>query len=174
MNKDKHDYIIPEWLSDEQKLIILWLPLSEWNNKFTKSLIKKLIIFPNNKCKFNIVWSTRNIRSVFQIKNNVKHYSSVVYEGACLCGENKRNKSVRNVVLRWAEHEDPNKQSEPAKHLKYFPDHQFEWKVLIRALWIHEKKETFRGVLIKSVNPSINAQLDTELLDLFRNDVTWS
>ena len=39
---------------------------------------------------------------------------------------------MRNVVLRWAEHEDPNKQSEPAKHLKYFPDHQFEWKVLTR------------------------------------------
>ena len=30
-------------------------------------------------------------------------------------------KTVRNVVLRWAQHEDPNKQSEPAKHLKFFP-----------------------------------------------------
>ena len=27
----------------------------------------------------------------------------------------------------------PIKQSELAKHLKYFPDHQFEWNVLTRA-----------------------------------------
>ena len=40
---------------------------------------------------------------------------------------------MRNAVLRWAEHEGPNMQSEPAKHLKCFPDHQFEWEVLTRA-----------------------------------------
>ena len=113
-NKDEHDYIIPEWLFDEQKLIILRLPFSVSNEKFTKSLIKKLVIFTNNKCKFNIVWNTRNIRSLFQIKDKVKHYSCVVYEGNCSCGENYVSESVRNVVLRWAEHEDPNKQLEPA------------------------------------------------------------
>ena len=37
------------------------------------------------------------------------------------------------LFLRWAEYEDPNKQSEPAKYLKYFTDHQFEWKVLTRV-----------------------------------------
>ena len=47
-NKDKNDYIIPEWLFDERKLIILRLPFQESNEKFTKSLIKKLI-FANNK-----------------------------------------------------------------------------------------------------------------------------
>ena len=47
--------------------------------------------------------------------------------------ENYVGESVRNVVLRWAEHEDPNEQSGSAKHLKYFLDQQFEWKVLTRA-----------------------------------------
>ena len=47
----------------------------------------------------------------------------MVYEGNCLCGENYVGESVRKALLKWAEHEDPNKQSEPAKHLKYFPDH---------------------------------------------------
>ena len=64
-NKDKYDFIIPEWLFDERKLIILRLPFSESNEKFTKSLIKKLVIFTNNKGKFNIIWKTRNIRSIF-------------------------------------------------------------------------------------------------------------
>ena len=67
----------------------------------------------------------------------------MVYEGNCSCGENYVGESVRNIVLRWAEHEDPNKQSEQAKRLKYFPDHQFEWKVLTRA---PEEKENFRCI----------------------------
>ena len=53
---------------NKPKLIILWLPFSESNEKFTKNLIKKLVIFTINKCKLNIVWNTRNIRSPFQIK----------------------------------------------------------------------------------------------------------
>ena len=105
-NKDEDDYIIPEWLFDERKLIILRLPFSVSNEKFTKSLIKKLVIFTNDKCKFNIVWNTGNIRSLFQIKDKVKHYSCLVYEGNCSCGENYVGESVRNVVLRWADNED--------------------------------------------------------------------
>ena len=144
----------------------------ESNEKFTKSLIKKLVIFKNNKCKFNIVWNTRNIRSLFQIKDNVKHYSCVFYKSNCSCDENYVGESVRNVVLRWAEHEDPNKQSKPAKHLKYIPDHQLGWKVLTRAPEYTRKRKTLEALLVKSLNPSLNEQLDTELLVLFRNDVT--
>ena len=54
-NKDEDDYIIPEWLFDERKLIILRLPFSVSNKKFTKNLIKMVLIFANNKCKFNFV-----------------------------------------------------------------------------------------------------------------------
>ena len=70
---------------------------------YKKSYQKARSIY-NNKCKFNIVWNIRNIRSLFQIKDNVKHCNYVVYEGNCLCGENYVGESVRNVVLRWAEH----------------------------------------------------------------------
>ena len=47
-NKDKNYYIVPEWLFDERKLIIIRLPFSESNEKFTKNLIKKLVILTNN------------------------------------------------------------------------------------------------------------------------------
>ena len=55
-NKDKDDYINPEWSFDERKLIILRLPFSESNEKLSKSLIKKPVIFAYKKCKFNIAW----------------------------------------------------------------------------------------------------------------------
>ena len=54
-NDYKNDCTISEWLFDERKLIILRLPFSESNGKYTKNLTKKFVIFTNNKCKFNIV-----------------------------------------------------------------------------------------------------------------------
>ena len=65
-NKDKNDYIIPKWLFDERKLIILILPFSVSKEKFTKNLIKKPVIFAINKCKFSIVWNTIKSRPLFQ------------------------------------------------------------------------------------------------------------
>ena len=62
---------------------------------------------------------------------------------------------MRNVVLRWTGHEDPKKQSEPDKHWKYFPDHQFEWKVLTRAPEYSRKRKILEAFLIKSTNPSL-------------------
>ena len=40
-------------------------------------------------------------------------------------------KTKRNVINRWNEPENPNKDSEPAKHLFQNPDHVFQWKVLV-------------------------------------------
>ena len=51
---------------------------------------------------------------------------------------------------------DPNKQLEPAKHLKYFPDHQFEWKVMTRAPEYTRKKKMLEAFLIKSIDPFLN------------------
>ena len=67
-NKDKTNYIFPRWLFDERKLIILRLPFSESNEKFTKSLIQKYVKFTNNKCKFSFIWNTRNIDNYLKLK----------------------------------------------------------------------------------------------------------
>ena len=74
-SKNKNEFIITEWLFDERKLIILRILFSESNEQFTESFIKKIVIFTNNKRKFNIVWNTRNVRSLFKIKGNLEHYS---------------------------------------------------------------------------------------------------
>ena len=96
----------------------------------------------------------------------------MVYEGNCSCGENYVRESMRNVVLRWADYEDPNKQLETAKYLKYFPDNRFELEVLTRFPEYTRRRKILEAFLIKSINPSLNESLDLELLVLFRNGVT--
>ena len=77
----------------------------------------------------------------------------------------------------WAEHEDPNKQSElfflqSEIFLQCFPDYQFKWKVLTRDPEYMKKRKILEALLIKSISISLNEQLATELLVLFGNGVT--
>ena len=80
-------------------------------------------MFTNNKFKFNITWSMRKIRSLFPLKDRVKHVSCEV---VCLCGETYIGEAERIAEGRWSEHNAPYKYSEPAKHLKSNPSHHFE------------------------------------------------
>ena len=36
----------------------------------------------------------------------------------------------RNVTIRWGEHSDISKNSEPTKHLNQFSEHRFNWKIV--------------------------------------------
>ena len=49
----------------------------------------------------------------------------MIYKGACFCPESYIGETVRNVEIRWQEHEDTHKDSEPAKHLKNNPTQSF-------------------------------------------------
>ena len=72
-------------------------------------------MFTNNKFKFNITWSTRKIRSLFPLKDRVKHVSCVIYHGVCSCGETYIGETERIAEGRLSEHNAPSKNSEPAK-----------------------------------------------------------
>ena len=54
------------------------------------------------------------------MKDKASHVSSVVYEGKCNCGKNYIGETGRNVTVRWDEHSDIGKNSEPAKHLNQY------------------------------------------------------
>ena len=74
-------------------------------------LVIKIESFTNGKLKFIVRWSTGNIKSLFPLKDRVKHLSCIIYEGKCLCGK-----------------------SEPAEHLADNKSHMFTWKVLEKHL----------------------------------------
>ena len=78
----------------------------------------------------------------------------------------------RNVETWQNEHENPNKDSEPAKHLTKFPDHKFDWKILLTAYTNAKLRKILESSMIALKQPSLNKQLDFDQLILFKNGVT--
>ena len=91
-------------------------------------------VFTNYRVKFNIVWSTRKIKSLFNNKDKLGHYSCIIYREICSCGADCIGETVRNARLRWNEHENgTDKNSECAKHLNENDNHEFKWSILSLA-----------------------------------------
>ena len=51
------------------------------------------------------------------------HQARKIYKGVCSCGEGYIGKTIRNVEVRWDEHNNPMKKSNQSKHIKDNLDH---------------------------------------------------
>ena len=80
-----------------------------------------------------ITWKTRNIRFLFSLKDKNDYKSFVVYKGDCSCGSRYIGETKRNAEVRWNEHNNPTKSSEPSKHLRSNINHYFTWAVISNA-----------------------------------------
>ena len=78
----------------------------------------------------------------------------------------------RNVQVRWYEHENPDNLSEPARHIKNNITHAFTWKVLSNAPEAEKLRKYLEAFLIAINKPSLNRQVKSSELVLFRNGVT--
>ena len=154
-NNVDEELMIPRWLFDERKTIAINLPFSNKNEHFSKKFCEKLDFYTNGKVKFNIIRATRKIKSLFKIKDNVKHLSFVIYQGICSCGNNYIGETIRNAVTRIDEHEQPNGKSEPSKRIKNNPGHKFDWMILSRAPSPRLKRKILEAYFIKQLNQSI-------------------
>ena len=121
------------WKKKHEKTIYIRIPFCQSNEHYALKFIRKLESFTKEKYSFVIIWKTRNIRALFNLKDKASHVSSVVYEGKCNCGKNYIGETGRNVTVRWDEHSDIGKNSEPAKHLNQFPEHRFNWNIVRRV-----------------------------------------
>ena len=138
------------------------------NEKYTK-----LFLFKENKFTFLILWKTRKLRSLFQLKDKVdsKHCCNVVYEGTCSCGNNYIGITDRNASLRFDDNNNPKKNSEPAKHIKRNEGNVFTWKIVCKTSKHKLKGRILEPFLRKLKNPSLNNQLDSFQLKSFQNGI---
>ena len=117
--------IIPECLFDQRKKVLFKLSYCPSGERDVKRFIDKIKSFTNGKLKFIVLWSTRNIKSLFPLKDRVTHFSCVIYEGKCSCGRRYIGETIRNSDVRWGEHKSTTGKSEPAKHLADNKSHMF-------------------------------------------------
>ena len=171
-NKDKEDTIIPPWLFDDRIKLCIRLPYSPGNEVDVKRFIRNLETFTQDRFSFIIIWSTRNIRSLFPLKDRNIHPSCVIYEGTCSCGAKYIGETERNAKIRWGEHEKKDGTSEPAKHLKGFPTHHFTWRILARASRHWKRRKILEAFFITINKPKLNDQVEHSSLFLFRNGIT--
>ena len=82
------------------------------------------------------------------------------------------DETKRNVEIRWEEHSDINKISEPSRHLKSNPTHAFAQKVLMTAPINDRVRKNLEVSFIALSRPSMNEQIDAKKLLLFRNGIT--
>ncbi len=170
---NEDDLIIPEFLfKDPKKFILIELPYCEKNEELSKRFLQKLKLFTNDKIDFAIKWSTKKVKQLFSAKDKNPHPACKIYEGICSCGVNYIGEPERNVITRWLEHENTKKNSEPAKHLHKFPNHKFTWKVIANAPKKTALRKNIEASIIAIRNPSLNDQLSSNRLFLFRNGVT--
>ena len=94
------------------------------------------------------------------------------YAVLCFCQESYIGETVRNVEIRWQEHEDTQKYSELEKLLKNNPTHSFTWKVLLPASSIRRIRQNMEASIIALKRPSLNERVESKKLLLFRNGVT--
>ena len=75
-------------------------------------------------------WKTRNMRSLFPLKDKNDYKSCVIYKGDCSCVSRYIGETKRNAEVRWNERNNPTKSSEPSKHLQSNIIHYFTWTVI--------------------------------------------
>ena len=80
-----------------------------------------------------IMWETRNIRSLFPLNDKNNYKSCVIYKGDCSRGSCYIGETKRNAEVRWSEHNNPTKSSEPSKRLGSNSNHYFTWCVISNA-----------------------------------------
>ena len=99
--------IIPEWLFDEKRVLTVRLPFCPKNEEESKVFIRRLEKYTAQEFTFKIIWNTRNIRSLFPLKDKVTHRSCCIYEGTCSCGEQYIGETNRVSEIRWNEYFAP-------------------------------------------------------------------
>ena len=163
-------FIIPTSLFEIAKpLIFVEIPYCELNEIKSKHFLKKFHKFTNNS---DVTWKTRNIRSLFSLKDKNDYKSCVIYKGDCSCGSRYIGETKRNAEVRWNEHNNPTKNSEPSKHLRSNINHYFTWAVISIAPKNAKTRKNLEASNIALWKPDFNEQKDFERLVLFRNGVT--
>ena len=176
--EDKKELIIPPKffpMTSYEKLpfVLIDVPFCTKNEFMMKHFLEKLNTFTSSNFDFAINWKTKKVRQLFSLKESNPYPACRIYEGQCnQCNVNYIGETVRNTQVRWSEHEDPDYNSEPARHIKANPGHSFTWRILCIAPTNEAKRKFLEASFIANRKPILNEQVDFKRLMLFRFGIT--
>ena len=114
----------------------------------------------------------KKVRSLFVLKDHVVHKANVVYKGTCSCSKLYVGEAKRNTEVRWKEHCSTKKTSEVGDHLLMNPGHTVNWEILTNAPKQVNKRKILEVFYIRTLQPTLNNQLNTKRTLIFRNGIT--
>ena len=150
------------------------VPFCEKNEKIARQFLQKLNEFTGKNYIFTIVWITRKIKTLFKIKDEIKHKANVVYRGTSQTNPEDSYIGETTLIaqLRWKQHEDANHDTAPSKYLRENVNDEFNWEILSMSPsnWLNRK--IHEAFFIQKHKPTLNRQVEHKKLILFRNGVT--
>ena len=176
INKEKmddDDLLIPEYFFECPKpFILIEVPYCPENEKLSHHFLSKFKQFSDNRFTVSIKWKTKRVKNLFNLKSKNPHPACKIYLGVCSCEESYIGETKRNVETRWGEHNDPRGSSEPSKHLYQNPGHKFQWNIIMNASTNSRIRKNLEASWVALKKPSLNNQVDSKKLILFRHGVT--
>ena len=135
-------------------------------------MLNKLHKFLNDGFRVVIKWKTRNIRSLFPLKDKNDYNLCFIYKGNFSCVSRYIVEARRNAELRWNEQNKATKSSEPSKHFRSNIDHCFPWAMISNPPKNVKTVKNLEASYIALWKPDLNEQRDFEILVLLKNDLT--
>ena len=111
------------------------------------------------------------MQTLFHLKDKKLYPTCKIYYGVCECEENITSAKQKETTTRWSEHDNPNKDSEPARYLNKLINHVFSCKILCHTSKKFDICKNQELIFIALVKPSLNEQKNFECLILFRNGI---
>ena len=155
--------------SVKKKIVLVEVPYCLKNESSSKQFIKKFDKFTNYTFNVRIKWLAKKIKTLI---NKSLHQACKIYKGVCSCGEIYIGKTIRNIEVRWDEHNNPMKKSNPSKYIKDNLDHVFNWLVLANGPKNMLQRKVLEVYYIVLEKLTLNEQLEPGRLNLFQNGVT--
>ena len=163
-NHENIDFIIPPGFFDvKPPVILIEIPYCDKNEVASKQFIKTFNKFTNDKYDIRIKWLTRKIKTLFKLKHPCIHLACKIYKGVCTCAETYIEETIRNVEIRWKEHNIPSDKSNPSKHINSHIDYIFTWSIIFNAPIKKFKRKIIEACFIAVMKPTLNDQLDSDL-----------
>ena len=172
-DEDDLEYIIPSGFFDEDlPVVLVEISFCDKNEFVSKQFIKKFNSFTQVLYDLRVQWFTKKTKTLFRLKDPCIHPVCKIYKGVCSCGKEYIGETVRNVEMRWNEHNKPSDKSNPSKHLVNNIQHYFIWSVICSAPTKKLTRKILEAYYIALYKPFLNDQIDSDLLNLFKHGVT--